>query len=318
MYRDRSVAVVIPAYNEELHIGQVVRTLPSFVDQVIVVDDGSTDRTREEVLGATVRDVTLVRHAENRGVGAAVVTGYRRALEGNAEVVVLMQGDGQPDPTQMPRLLDPIIDSQCDFAKGNRFFSRRSFRGMPLHRVLGNIGLSTLTKSATGYWHVFDSLNGYTAISGAMLRSLPLERLQSRYELETLMLLELSLARARVLDVPIPAVYGEEVSGINPWREGPRILWTILRGLFRRVRVLYLAPRPSVPGLAFVAGAILTLGGVTGSLGAVVTSSAASGWLLASLLGVALLACFFIVDGRANRRSGEPVTPRGARAVASR
>lgn len=310
--------VVIPAHNEEAHIEQVIRTVPRFVDEVIVVDDGSTDRTPDLVLATGRASLTLLRHEENRGVGAAVVSAYRTALEREPDVVVLMQGDGQTDPSHLDRLVDPIVEGRCDFAKGNRFFSRRSFRGMPVHRVVGNVGLSTLTKAATGYWDVFDSLNGYTAISAEMLRRLPLERLESRYELETLMLFELSIARARVLDVPIPAVYGEEVSGINPWREGPRILWTIVKGLFRRVRVVHLSRRPTAEGVAFVAAWALIVAGAVGSIWAATSPANGRPWLAALGAGLVLLAAFFVADARATRRRARGVTPtRGARAVVS-
>ena len=318
MYRDNVVAVVIPAHNEEAHIEQVVRTLPSFVDRVIVTDDGSSDRTSEIVLGVARDDLTLIRHPENRGVGAAVVSGYRRALEGDPDIVVLMQGDEQTDPAQMHRLLDPIVEGRYDFAKGNRFFSWRSFRGMPFLRVVGNVGLSSLMKLASGYWQVFDSLNGYTAISSGLLRTLPLDRLESRYELETLMLLELRLAGARVTDVAIPAVYGEEVSGVQPWREGRRILWTMLRGLFRRVRIQHLGKRPTLAGVSFAAGVTLTLAGIVGSLAAIATSLAAAPWLLAFAAGIVRLAFFFAVDALGYVQRIQMPRRVGSRASASR
>ena len=255
----------MPAFNEERHVGAVIESMPAFVDEVVVVDDGSSDGTRDVVERMARDNVRLISHDRNLGVGAAVVTGYRAALQDGADVVALMGGDDQMDPAHLTRLLDPVVEGRCDFAKGNRFFSRHSLRGMPRHRAFGNVALTLLTKVASGYWRLFDSQNGYTAVSAGMLRRLPLGRLEKGYQFENLLLVELRIAGARLLDMPIPARYGEEVSGIRVWRVGPTILAALWTGFWRRVRASYLSP-PSLAGIALIAGLVLLIGGLVAAV----------------------------------------------------
>jgi hypothetical protein len=308
VYRNSLVAVVIPAHNEERHVGEVIEHIPSFVDEVIVVDDASTDGTADAVIASGRSNVTLIRRPRNGGMGSAIVDGFRAALDKGVDLVAVLDADGQMDSGQLPRLLDPIVDGETDFSKGNRFFSRRSFEGMPAYRVFGNLVLTFLTKVATGYWHMVDSENGYTAISARMLRTLPLHRLQTGYQFANRLLIELSAAGARVSDVPIPARYGEEISGIRPVRDGLAIVGALFTGFWMRAAHEYLR-RPSLPG-ALLAGSLVGLAaGVTGLSGILFGLEAS--WLGAAAiggfaLGVAALILFCALDAVRKRGRVRP------------
>lgn len=304
MYRDRSVAAVVPAYNEEEHIGTVIKTMPDFVDHIVVVDDRSTDRTAEIASDAGDPRVTVVRHEENTGVGGAVVTAYREALDQGAELFAVMAGDAQMDPAYLPALLDPIVDGRAEFTKGNRFFSMGSFHGMPRYRVFGNVILSFLTKLASGYWHVFDPQNGYVAIGRPTLERLPLDRVSKGYSLENDVLIYLNIIGARVLDVPIPARYQTEVSSIRLRRVIPQMMSLLFKGFWRRIFWKYVLWSFSPIALFLFAGLLLTAWGV--GFGVWVTLQtlgppvATTGTVLLSvvpfMLGVQFLIAFLVLD----------------------
>jgi glycosyltransferase involved in cell wall biosynthesis len=236
MYRGLEVAVVIPAFNEAAKIGSTLRSVPGFVDRVIVVDDASADATRRHARRSRRRGLEVVGHPRNRGVGAAIATGYRRALAHGADVAVVMAGDGQMDPADMRGLLDPIAERRAEYTKGNRFRCRAVWRVMPFWRLLGNIVLSLLTKVTSGYLRVFDSQCGYTAITAGALARLDLDRLFPRYGYPNDVLARLRVAGCRVLDVPVRPVYGAA------WRSGIRlttaiypITWVLARSLLWRL-----------------------------------------------------------------------------------
>lgn len=212
---DHSVAVILPAYNESAHIGDVLATIPEWVDQIVVVDDASTDDTAGVVQSASDARVTLVRHETNSGVGAAMVTGYRTALQLDADIIVKMDADGQMDPADLERLVRPLVTGLGDYAKGNRFYFRNATTGMPRIRGFGNSLLSVLTKVASGYWHVFDSQCGYTAVRSSFLRLLDLDEHAKGYFFENDMLIRLNALNARVIDVPVATLYGSETSHVN-------------------------------------------------------------------------------------------------------
>jgi glycosyltransferase involved in cell wall biosynthesis len=317
MYRDRFVAVVIPAHNEERHVGAVIEHIPSFVDVVIVVDDASTDGTADAVIASSRSNVLLIRRPRNGGMGSAIVDGFRAALDKGADLVAVLDADGQMDSGQLSRLLDPIADGETDFAKGNRFFSRRSFDEMPAYRVLGNLVLTFFTKAATGYWHMFDSENGYTAISGRMLRTLPLHRLETGYQFPNRLLVELSTAGARILDVPMPARYGEEVSGIRPVRDGLAILRALFTGFWGRAAREYFR-RPSLPGAFLALSLVGLIGGVASLFGMLWDLETA--WLggavaVAFTLGLGSLALFFALDAARKRGRVRPSPAEGPEIV---
>lgn len=223
------IAVVIPAYNVEAHIENVLRTLPDYVRTIIVVDDASRDRTSEVVrlLQVQLPHVILVRHDKNQGVGGAMVSGFRRALEEGAQVVVKIDGDGQMSPENLPELLLPLIAGEADYAKGNRFRDFQALAKMPILRRAGNMGLSFLAKAATGYWKNFDPTNGFLAIRAEMLAQLPLDKLDRGYFFEHSMLSQLYLQGAFVRDVPMAARYGDEKSHLSI----RRVLWQFPRKL---------------------------------------------------------------------------------------
>ena len=235
MYEGKSIAVVVPAYNEEKLIGETIRTVPDWVDHVIVIDDASTDSTRVEAETAADARTQVLFHEVNQGVGGAIVTGHRRAIECHADISVVMAGDGQMDPRHLERLLQPLVRDGFGYAKGNRFFAADSFEGMPGYRIVGNLVLTFLTKAASGYWSLVDPQNGYTAITSEVLQRLLLDRLSKRYDFENDMLVWLNILNVRVADVPIPARYGDEKSTIRLGSVAPRLISTLLRGFWRRI-----------------------------------------------------------------------------------
>jgi glycosyltransferase involved in cell wall biosynthesis len=304
MFRDRVVVAVVPAYNEENHIGSVIKTMPELVDHIVVVDDSSTDRTVEVAEGMNDPRLILVRHERNLGVGGAILSGHRRALELGADVSVVMAGDGQMDPAYLPDLLDPLVEGRYDFAKGNRFFSVDSFKGMPRHRIFGNVVLSFLTKLASGYWHIFDPQNGYTAITRQALQRLPLDRITPGFQFENDLLIHLNILGTRIRDVPIPARYADEISTMRMRRVVPAMLYLLFRGFWRRVFWKYVLWSFSPAALFLFAGLLLcawglgfgvwvlvhTLGPPVATTGTVLLS------VLPLLLGVQLLIAFLVLD----------------------
>lgn len=216
-YRGARVAVVVPAYNEELLIGETLTGVPDFVAKVYVVNDCSKDRTREIVDHYADQDTSIVPiHLEtNQGVGAAIVTGYQRALEDGMDVVAVMAGDNQMDPDFLPRLLDPIVDGKCDYTMGNRLASLQFRQQMSRWRFFGNALLTLLTKIASGYWQMVDPQNGYTAISARALEQLDLSDIYPRYGYCNDILVKLNIWGFRVVNVPHPARYGLEKSDIR-------------------------------------------------------------------------------------------------------
>jgi dolichol-phosphate mannosyltransferase len=231
------IAVVVPAFRTERHIREVLATVPGFVSLVVVVDDRSPDRTADIVTAMQARDprIVLHRHDHNQGVGGAVLSGYRIAAERGADIIVKMDGDGQMDPSQLGRLVDPVARGRADYAKGNRFLHARQLVAMPFVRRVGNLGLSFFTKLASGYWGVFDPTNGYTAIHVRALAAIDTERLARRYFFETSMLIELGVAGAVVKDVPMPARYGDEVSSLSIRRVLREFPPRLVRGCLRRI-----------------------------------------------------------------------------------
>ncbi|MGW9627081.1 glycosyltransferase family 2 protein [Microbacterium sp. NPDC055521] len=253
------IAAVVPAYREELMIAKVIETMPDFVDHIVIVDDCSPDRTAEVVLEQHDDRVTLVRHEVNQGVGGAIVTGHRAAIELGSDVNVVMAGDAQMDPDYLPDLLNKVTDDGFGFAKANRFYGPESFRGMPGHRVFGNVVLSFMNKLASGYWNLFDPQNGYTAIRTSVLRRVDLDRVSKRYSFENDLLIKLNILQVSATDVPIPAVYGEEVSSIRLRKVIPELLHKLTAGYWSRIWYRYVLWSFSPIALLLFAGILLTL-----------------------------------------------------------
>jgi glycosyltransferase involved in cell wall biosynthesis len=260
MFRGRSVAVVIPAFNERDKIVATIRSVPGYVDHILVVDDGSADGTAAAARRHAARRrggvVEVLQHAVNRGVGAAIATGYARAVELGADATAVMAGDGQMDPVDLPRLLEPVVEGLADYAKGNRFAWPDGWRQMPRTRMLGNVLLSYATRAASGYAHVFDSQCGYTVASRRALLAIAPQQMFARYGYPNDLLARLGAAGARVVDVPVRPVYGPAWrSGLRPTRVALPIALLLARALWRRVHARR-GPRP----LESLADALVAVG----------------------------------------------------------
>jgi glycosyltransferase involved in cell wall biosynthesis len=263
------IAAVIPAYNVEKDLESVLRGLPPYIKHVIVVDDASPDASGEAAAAAAKTDgrIILVRHAKNQGVGGAMVSGFRKALELGAQVVVKLDGDGQMDPKHIPALVTPLIQGKADYVKGNRFRDFQALQQMPVVRRVGNLGLSFLTKAATGYWGIFDPTNGFFAVRAEILAGLPLDKLDRRYFFETSMLAHLYLLGALVMDVPIPARYGKETSNLSIRRTLIEFPAKLIATFLRRILLKYYIYDFSMMSLYLMFGVPLLLFG--GTFGAV-------------------------------------------------
>jgi dolichol-phosphate mannosyltransferase len=258
------IAAVVPAYRVEREIEAVLCGLPPYIKHVIVVDDASPDRTAEliEAQAAGDRRIVLLHHENNRGVGAAMVSGFRRALELGVQVVVKIDGDGQMDVDRLPELLTPLLLGKADYSKGNRFQDFAALRRMPLSRRIGNLGLAFLSKAATGYWNIFDPTNGFVAIRAEVLAQLPLDQIDPTYYFETAMLANLYLLGAAVKDIPIPARYRGEASSLSIRRVLFEFPGKLLTTLIRRLALKYFIYDFSMVTVYLLTGLPLLLFGV--------------------------------------------------------
>ncbi|RMG41902.1 MAG: glycosyltransferase family 2 protein [Candidatus Dadabacteria bacterium] len=262
MYRERKIAVVIPAYNEEKLIQYTISSVPDFVDHIVVINDASQDRTGEKVIevGQQDRRIHYIEHKQNRGVGAAISSGYIWCRENDIDIAVVMAGDGQMDPADLPALLDPVVEDRTDYAKGNRLVTGEAWQKIPRVRYLGNSVLTFLTKIASGYWHVTDSQTGYTALNKKALKVLPLENIYPRYGMPNDFLVTLNIYNMRVMDVPVNPVYGiGEKSGIKITKVIFSLSFLIMRLFMKRMVQKYII-RDFHPLILFYAfGAFLLL-----------------------------------------------------------
>ena len=242
MYKDHSISVVVPAYNEEGLIDETLSGIPDFVDRIYAIDDGSIDNTCEEIQGCCIKDprIQLIKHDSNHGVGAAIISGYKKSLEDGIDISVVMAGDNQMDGVRMPLLLDPIVDGRADYTKGNRLMSEDYRKGMSRWRYSGNAILTLLTKIASGYWQIIDPQNGYTAISKEALGTIELDKVFTYYGYCNDILVKLNIFGFKVLDVQIPARYGNEKSSIRYIPYILRVSWMLLRSFFYRLKMKYI------------------------------------------------------------------------------
>jgi len=240
MLEGKRVAVVVPAFDEENLVGTTLAGIPGFVDRIFVVDDASRDATAERARATGDPRVEVISHDRNLGVGAAILTGYRRALAEEIDVTCVMAGDNQMDPADLEAIAGPVARGEVDYAKANRLFTGRAWELIPRTRYLGNAVLSLLTKIASGYWHVADSQSGYTAVGRPTLDLLDLDRIYARYGFPNEMLVHMNVINARVRDVPSRPVYGVgESSGIRLRRVVPSISWLLTKAFFWRMREKY-------------------------------------------------------------------------------
>lgn len=244
LYKGKRIGVVVPAYNEERFIAQVVLTVPEFVDRIYAVDDASTDGTGAVLrrLERSVARLRVITHETNKGVGGAIVSGHKAALAEGMDVVAVMAGDGQMDPAILHRIIDPVVEGRADFAKGDRLSVREHRRGMSAWRCFGNFILTYLTRIASGYWHVVDPQNGYTAISREFLQRLDLDGLEKGFAFENDVLVKLNVLGARVVDVPHPARYGKERSKIRYGSYIVNTSWALLKLFLWRLGRTYFRP----------------------------------------------------------------------------
>jgi glycosyltransferase involved in cell wall biosynthesis len=242
MYLKKTISVVVPAYNEEKLIGETLRTIPSFVDKIIVVDDRSNDSTVTVVraIGKKDKRVLLLEHAVNQGVGGAIITGYKQAVELKVDVTAVMAGDNQMDPNDLQHIVEPVARGVVDYTKGNRLFQGDAWNMIPHYRYLGNSLLSLFTKIASGYWHIADSQTGYTAVSIGVLRKINLDSIYKRYGMPNDMLIKLNQYDFRVRDIHVRPVYNiGEKSGIKLMKVIPKISWLLFKGFWKRLFFKY-------------------------------------------------------------------------------
>jgi glycosyltransferase involved in cell wall biosynthesis len=264
-----NIAAVIPAYRVERDIEFVLGGIPPYIKYIIVVDDASPDSSADLVTAAAKKDkrITLIKHTQNQGVGGAMISGFRKALELGAQIIIKLDGDGQMDTTHIPALITPLIQGKADYVKGNRFRDFQSLQKMPLIRRIGNLGLSFLTKAATGYWNIFDPTNGFFAIRAEILAQLALDKIDRRYFFETSMLANLYLLGALVMDVPIPAQYGNEISNLSIRRTIFEFPFKLFVTFLRRIVIRYYIYDFSMMSLYLMIGVpLLLFGGIFGGV----------------------------------------------------
>jgi glycosyltransferase involved in cell wall biosynthesis len=290
MLENKRIAVVVPAHDEEQLIASTLAAVPSFVDRIYVVDDASRDATAERARDAGDPRVEVIRHDRNRGVGAAIVTGYQRARDDKVDVTCVMAADGQMDPADLPVLAGAVARGEVDYAKANRLFTGEAWKLIPRSRYLGNAILSLLTKIASGYWHVADSQSGYTAISREELERLDLDRLYPRYGFPNDMLVQLNVWNARVRDFPSRPIYGVgERSGIRFRRVVPAISWLLLRRFWWRLGQKYVIRDFHPLVFFYVLGFLLTFAGLALGIAETVLRLAGNQITPATVVLVALL-----------------------------
>jgi glycosyltransferase involved in cell wall biosynthesis len=294
MLEDRRVAVVVPAHDEEKLVATTLAGIPAFVDRIYVVDDGSRDATVERARGVGDPRVEVIAHDRNRGVGAAIVTGYKRALAEGIDVACVMAADNQMDPADLELLASPVARGELDYAKANRLVTGEAWDLIPRTRYLGNAVLSLLTKVASGYWHVADSQSGYTAIGRRTLESLDLDRVYTGYGFPNDLLVHLNVWNARVRDFPSRPVYGVgERSGIRYHKVVPRISWLLVKGFFWRLREKYVI-RDFHPLVFFYAfGFLSTLAGLV--LGGIEIGYRIAGYQVS--VGTVVLIALLLISG---------------------
>lgn len=257
------ISVVIPSYKVTRHILDVISAIPPIVWRIYVIDDACPHGSGRLVeMNALDPRVRVVYHQHNKGVGAAVMTGYRTALADHADVIVKVDGDGQMDPKLIPYFIEPILTGTADYTKGNRFYNLEEIQSMPTARLLGNAALSFLAKLSTGYWNLFDPTNGYTAIHADVAKHLPLEKISRRYFFETDILFRLNTLRAVVIDVPMHAKYDDEVSNLKIKTIVIEFFRKHARNFLKRIFYNYFLRDLSLASIELVIGTIMFTFGI--------------------------------------------------------
>lgn len=255
---EEKVCVIIPMYRVAGTIQSVVRSVPDWVWKIVLVDDASPDDSAKKAMEIKDGRLILLRHDQNKGVGGAMLTGFNEAVRLGATVLVKMDGDGQMSSDYLSELVEPILEGRADYVKGNRFFHTRDIMKMPFLRRVGNLGLSFLTKAASGYWNIFDPTNGFLAIDAEVFKSVDTSRLHRRYFFEISLLIELKLHRAVVMDMQMPAIYRDEISSLSIGKSLIEFPWLLTLGFLRRIWLQYFVLDFSVGSMFLVLGSLLS------------------------------------------------------------
>jgi glycosyltransferase involved in cell wall biosynthesis len=259
---DIKTAIVIPCYRVSRYVKDVIESIPDSIDHIIVVDDACPEGSGRAAESVGRENVTVLNHARNTGVGGAVMTGYRKAMELGCDIVVKMDGDGQMDPDYLRTLMEPVIRDEAGYTKGNRFKDFKRLKTMPATRLFGNSALSFLVKLASGYWNIMDPTNGFTAIHRKVLEELNLGKISRRFFFESDMLINLRLVNAVVQDVDIPARYGTEGSTLNVWKALLQFPLRLFRGFLKRMTLQYFIYDFNMASIYMLLGVPLFLFGV--------------------------------------------------------
>jgi len=265
MFRNLKVAVVVPCYNEEKLVGKTVATMSDIVDIIITVNDGSTDNTLNVLHGIAADNprVIVLDNDRNHGIGYSLVNGFKHALATtDADIIGVLAGDAQCDPAYIAPMLEELDDEKLDYVKANRFFHRDALKAMPRYRQLGNIVISLLTKFSTGYYSISDTQNGYGFFTRRIMEKMDFYYIGERYDYENTMLIALSIAGARIKDVPVPAIYGDETSTIKVLPTSLRALRAVWVGFWRRLYRKYILVSFHPVALFLLSGLFLLLIGI--------------------------------------------------------
>ena len=261
------LAVIIPAYKVKEQILSVLKSIPTSVSKIYLIDDACPEQSGK-FAEANCQDPRLkvIYHDQNKGVGGAVISGYQAALADGCEILIKIDGDGQMDCAKIPELITPLVNAEADYTKGNRFYDLETLSSMPKIRLIGNAALSLMAKLSTGYWDLFDPTNGYTAITAQVARQIPWHKVSPRYFFETDLLFRLSIVRAVVRDIPMPAIYAGEVSNLKVSQIIGEFLFKHVRNFLKRLFYNYYLRDMSLASLELPIGLLLIIAG--GSFGA--------------------------------------------------
>lgn len=303
MGNTQKIAVVIPCYKVTQHVMSLVNRIGPEVDAIYCVDDACPDKSGKFIeTQNTDPRVQVIFHKDNQGVGGAVMTGFKQAERDDCRIAVKLDGDGQMDPTLLPQFINVILKGQADYTKGNRFYNPAHLRNMPFGRLVGNAVLSFVSKFSTGYWNIFDPTNGYLALDLRLLKYMDIEKIDLRYFFETDLLFRAGLAKAKVQDIPMQALYGNEVSNLHFSKEATRFMWGHLRNFFKRIGYNYFLRDFSVASLELGIGLLALFFGLiygVSHIGVGVEPRSAGVVMLAALptlTGVILLVSFLNYD----------------------
>ena len=262
MYNGQKVSVVVPSYNERQQISKVIETMPDYIDHLVIIDDCSSDN-----MGEVVKDyqknndrIVYIRHEVNQGVGGAIATGYEWSRDHDVDVAVVMAGDGQMDPKDLPAILGPVVEGKADYSKANRLLSEGAVHEIPKIRLIGNAVLSLLTKIASGYWHVSDSQTGYTAINKEALRVIDWQKMYKRYGQPNDLLVKLNTYNFRVRDVITRPVYNVgETSKLRVRKAVFTISILLLKSFLWRMREKYIFRDFHILVFFYILGSVMFL-----------------------------------------------------------